>query len=214
MDGGGVCGRGMEDQDQGDLARNQGRGYAQRMSLALPGWMRRPSDRTKDVALAVLLALPVVGSGIEQAVKHAQPLYVLVAVAAIVPLWWRRDHPIPVFAAVLLIGLGLSDEVIIHLVGVVVLYQVAATRAAPVIAACVGAVLAAIVVHWELWEVHDEIAGILLGTSVLCGVSVAFGLGVASRRANTNALRERAERLDRERELLAAQAVHGEAVRS
>jgi signal transduction histidine kinase len=42
---------------------------------------------------------------------------------------------------------------------------------------------------------------------------VAFGLGVASRRANTNALRERAERLDRERELLAEQAVSDERVR-
>src|SRR4051794_25034854 len=159
MDGGGVCGRGMEDQDQGDLARNQGRGYAQRMSLALPGWMRRPSDRTKDAALAVLLAVPVVGSGIAEAVKHDQPLYALVGVAAIVPLWWRSEHPLAVLAAVLLIGLGMSDEVIIQLVGVVVLYQVAATRPPPVIAASVGAILAAVVVHWELWEVHDELAG-------------------------------------------------------
>src|SRR3954452_11617860 len=184
------------------------------MSLALPGWMRRPfSDRTKDVALAVLLALPVVGSGIAEAVKHDQPLYALVGVAAIIPLWARRVHPIAVLAGVLLIGLGMSDEVIIQLVGVVVLYQVAATRSLPVIAACVGALLAAVVVHWELWEVHDELAGILLGSAVLCGVSVAFGLGVASRRANTNALRERAERLDRERELLAEQAVQDERVR-
>src|SRR4051794_22180001 len=98
------------------------------MSLALPGWMRRPSDRTKDVALAVLLAVPVIGTGIAEAVKHDQPLYVLVGVAAVVPLWWRRRHPIVVLAAVLLIGLGLDDSVIVQLVGVVVLYQVAATR--------------------------------------------------------------------------------------
>jgi signal transduction histidine kinase len=183
------------------------------MSLALPGWMRRPSDRTKDVALVVLMGLIVVGTAIAETVKHGQPMYVLVGVAATAALWWRRRHPIEVLAAVLLIGLGLKDEVIVQLESVVVLYQVAATRPPPVIGACVGAIFAAVVMHWELWGAHGDIGGILLGTAVLCGVSVAFGLGVASRRANTNALRERAERLDRERELLADQAVSDERVR-
>jgi signal transduction histidine kinase len=183
------------------------------MSLALPGWLRRPSDRTKDIALVVLMALIVVGTGIAEAVKRGQPLYVVVGLAAILALWWRRQQPIAVLAAVLLIGLGMKDTVIVQLESVVVLYQVAAKRPPPVVAACVGAILAAAVVHWELWGAHGNLGGILLGSAVLCGVSVAFGLGVASRRANTNALRERAERLDRERELLAEQAVSDERVR-
>jgi signal transduction histidine kinase len=179
------------------------------MSLALPGWLRRPSDRTKDVALAVLLALPVVGSAMSEAVKHHQPLYVPVGVAAIVVLWWRRSRPVAVLAAVLLIGLGLNDSVIVQLVGVVVLYRIAATRPAPVIAACVGAIVATVVVHWELWNPHHDLAGALLGTAVLCGISVAFGLGTANRRANVAALNERAERL----ELQAERAVQDERVR-
>jgi signal transduction histidine kinase len=183
------------------------------MSLALPGWLRRPSDRTKDVALVVLMGLIIVATAIAEAVKHEQPLYVLVGIAATAALWWRRDHPIEVLAAVLLIGLGLKDEVIVQLEAAVVLYQVAATRPPRIIAACVAAMLGAVVVHWELWGAHGDLAGILLGSAVLCGVFVAFGLGVASRRANTNALRERAERLDRERELLAEQAVQDERVR-
>jgi signal transduction histidine kinase len=183
------------------------------MSLALPGWLRRPSDRTKDVALLVLMGLIVVGTAISETVKHGQPMFVVVGVAATAVLWWRRRHPIEVLAAVLLIGLGLKDESIVQLESVVVLYQVAATRPPPAIAASVGAIFGAVVVHWELWGAHGDIAGILLGTAVLCGVSVAFGLGVASRRANTIALRERAERLDRERELLAEQAVSDERVR-
>jgi signal transduction histidine kinase len=201
----------MEDPNARDLmlASRQAQGYAPRMSLALPGWMRRPSDRTKDVALAVLLALPVVGSGISEAVKHGQPMYVPVAVAAVVALWWRRAHPIAVLAAVLLIGLGLSDTVIVQLVGVVVLYQVAATRRPPVIAACVGAIMATVAVHFGLWGGHGDLAGALLGTAVLCGVSVAFGLGTANRRANVAALNERAERL----ELQAEQALQDERVR-
>ena len=179
------------------------------MSLALPGWLRRPSNRTKDVALAVLLALPVVGSAMSEAVKHHQPLYMPVGVAAIVVLWWRRSRPVAVLAAVLLIGLGLNDSVILQLVGVVVLYRIAATRPAPVIAACVGAIVASVVVHWELWNPHHDLAGALLGTAVLCGVSVAFGLGTANRRANVAALNERAERL----ELQAERAVQDERVR-
>jgi signal transduction histidine kinase len=183
------------------------------MSLALPGWMRRPSDRTKDVALVVVMGLMVVGTSIAEAVKHEQPLYVLVGLAATAALWWRRRHPIEVLAAVLLIGLALTDSVIVQLEAAVVLYQVAVTRPPRIIATGVGAMLAAVVAHWELWGAHGDLAGILLGSAVLCGVFVAFGLGVASRRANTNALRERAERLDRERELLSEQAVSDERVR-
>jgi signal transduction histidine kinase len=179
------------------------------MSLALPGWMRRPSDRTKDVALVVLLGLLVGGTGIAEAVKHNQPLYALVGLAAPATLWWRRQHTLAVLAAVLLLGLGLNDSVIVQMVGVVVLYQVAATRPPPVIAACVGAIIATIAVHWLLWNGDHDLAGALLGTAVLCGVSVAFGLGTANRRANVAALNERAERL----ELQAEQAVQDERVR-
>jgi signal transduction histidine kinase len=179
------------------------------MSLALPGWMRRPSDRTKDVALVVLLGLLVGGTGIAEAIKHAQPLYGLVGLAAPAAVWWRRAHPIPVLAAVLLIGLGLNDSVIVQLVGVVVLYQVAATRRPAIIAACVAAIIATVALHWVIWNEANDLAGALLGTAVLCGVSVAFGLGTANRRANIAALNERAERL----ELQAEQAVQDERVR-
>jgi signal transduction histidine kinase len=99
--------------------------------------------------------------------------------------------------------------VIVQLVGVVVLYQVAATRPPPIVAACVGAIIATVALHWVIWNEDSDLAGALLGTAVLCGVSVAFGLGTANRRANVAALNERAERL----ELQAEQAVQDERVR-
>jgi signal transduction histidine kinase len=46
-----------------------------------------------------------------------------------------------------------------------------------------------------------------------CAVAVAFGLATAARRATMDALRDRAERLDRERELLAERAVTDERLR-
>ena len=194
------------------FARNQGQGYAQRMSLALPGWLRRPSNRTKDVALAVLLALPVVGTGISEAIDHNQPLFVVVGLAAIATLWWRRTHPVLVLGAVLLIGLGLHDTVIVQLAGAAVLYQVAVTRPPSIIAACVGALLAATTLHEALWR-EDIQVGQVVGSAILAAVAVTFGLSVANRIANVIALRERAERLDRERELMSEQAVSDERVR-
>jgi signal transduction histidine kinase len=182
------------------------------MSLALPAWARRPSDRTKDVALAVLLALPVVGTAIVDAVEHDQPLCVPVGVAAILTLWWRRLHPVAVLAVLLLLGLAMRDEVILFFPAVVVLYQVAATRSGPVIAGGVLALLAAVAAHRLLWY-QDLEAGNVLGAGVFCGFSVALGLNVAARRVKIAALQERAERLDRERELLAEQAVSDERVR-
>jgi signal transduction histidine kinase len=179
------------------------------MSLALPGWMRRPSDRTKDVALVVVMGLLVGGTGVAEAVKNEQPLYAVVAFAASGALWWRRRHPVEVLAVVLLLGLGLDDTVIVQLLGVVVLYQVAATRSVRVIAGSVGALLGTVALHAAIWGSHDNLAGVLLGSAALCGVSVTFGLGRANRRANEAALRERAERL----ELLADQAVQDERVR-
>jgi signal transduction histidine kinase len=178
------------------------------MSLALPGWLRHPSDRTKDVALAAAVALAVVSGAIAQAVRHDQPIYVAVGLAAVVPFWWRRDHPVPVLAAVLLIGLALPDLVIVQLAGAVVLYQVAVTRPPGVIAACVGALLGATSFHEALWTTSFG-AGDVAGSAVLCGLSVTFGLSVANRRTNIAALNERAERL----ELQAEQAVSEERVR-
>lgn len=182
------------------------------MSLALPGWMRRPSNRTKDVALAVLLALPVVGTAIAVAIEHDEWLGIPVGVAAIVALWWRRDHPVAVLAVICLLGLGLRDEVILFFPAVVVLYQVAATRSGRVTAVSVLGLLGAVALHRVLWDQKLEV-GNVLGAAVFCGVSVAFGLNTATRRAKIGALQERAERLDRERELLAEQAVSDERVR-
>jgi signal transduction histidine kinase len=178
------------------------------MSLALPGWLRHPSHRTKDVTLAALVGLAVVSGAIAEAVHHDQPVYVAVGALAVIPFWWRRRHPVPVLAAVLLIGLALPDLVIVQLAGAVVLYQVAATRSPGVIAASVAALLSATAFHEALWTTGFG-AGNVAGSAVLCGVSVAFGLGIANRRTNIAALNERAERL----ELQAEQAVSDERVR-
>ena len=58
--------RRMAHQDARDLVPRapQGRGYAQRVSPALPSWLRRPSPRTVDVGLTLLVALLVVPTAI------------------------------------------------------------------------------------------------------------------------------------------------------
>jgi signal transduction histidine kinase len=181
------------------------------MSLALPRWLRHPSPRTQDIAITTLVGLILIGTGIAQAVRDHQPLFVLVGLAGTLPLLWRRRYPLAVLAAVLLAGMGLRDDVL-GVAAMVALYTIASLRTSPVIWASVAAILGTGALHQLAWGQKLQ-PGDVLGLAVVCGIAVAFGLSVATRRAKIAALNERAERLDRERELLAEQAVSDERVR-
>ena len=188
-----------------------GQGYAHAMSLALPRWLRHPSERTKDVAITVLLAVPVVGTTIGAAIHHHEPWMVVFGVAVVLPLLWRRTRPLAALAAILAVGIAIRPEVFLA-PAVVVLYRIASTRPGRTITVSVGAVLAAVVVHRLVWA-SNLMVGHVIGPATVCGAAVALGLAAANRRAKMDTLRERAERLDRERELLADQAVSDERVR-
>ena len=60
---------------------------------------------------------------------------------------------------------------------------------------------------------HAGLLGYVIGTTASCAAAVALGLYVGARRRVIDGLHERAERLDRERELLADRAVAQERVR-
>ena len=91
--------------------------------------------------------MPVVGTGIADAVRHHQPLFILVALAGLAPLFFRRRHPEAALATALLAGLGMRDEVVLLLPAGVVLYTVASTRTGRITAAAVLASLGAVVLH-------------------------------------------------------------------
>jgi integrase len=78
----------MAHQDPRDLADGtRGRGYAARVSLALPAWLGKPSPRVVDAALAVVAGLAVLSVTLgDPAMDHRPLLGVLLAVAAIQPV--------------------------------------------------------------------------------------------------------------------------------
>jgi len=82
-----------------------GRGYAQRVSLALPAWLGRPSPRMVDAGLAALVGVIVVGSAMASGAEQDRTLLgLLFGVAAVLPLLFRRRWPFVALAAILTVA--------------------------------------------------------------------------------------------------------------
>jgi len=182
------------------------------MALALPSRFRRPSSRLTDVAVAVVVALPVMGSLLVRAIGHDAPLGLLVGLSALTAILLRRRWPLPALILATAAYTAISGVPPLLLPALVVLYTIASREAREVaLAAGIVVSLVAIlaIVLWGSGDVLDE----ALGAGAQCAAAVAFGLYVGARRRVAEAMRERGERLDRERELLTDKAVVDERVR-
>lgn len=183
---------------------------------SLPAWSRRrplPPALTEASLLVVLALLATISA---LAAPEEVPLTTALAVGAapLLVLWWRRDAPIAVFLLIellaapsrILVGANGPAELTV----VVAIYTVASRRS-------VGWALGAVaidVVGMGLWLLlgpqNDPVGVELLGQLFAAVVAALLGLYVQSRRAAEQALRDRAERLDRERDLAARAAVEEE----
>lgn len=183
-----------------------------RMSWAPPMWLRRPSDRTVDVALTGLVALPVLAGSFGSAQARRDPLLGLLGLLAVLPLLMRRRRPILALALVLSAGVFVPGQGSFLLPALVCLYTIAATCSGRVTLTASVATIVAVILHRLVWERLGS-AGDFPAPVIACAMAVALGLYSAARRASIAALHDRAERLERERELLAQQAVAEERVR-
>ena len=197
----------MAHRDPRDLVdATQGRGYAQRVSLALPAWLGKPSPRLVDTALAVLVGLGVMSAWLVDHTTDDQPLLgLLFAVAASAPLLVRRRWPFAALAVLAALAFTSPADGALTLPLLAILYTIGSTRSWQ---ATVAAAAIAVGAHTIYQGTED-----VLGPVLYCAVVAALGLYVGSRRTSLEALRERAERLDRERELLAERAVADERIR-
>jgi signal transduction histidine kinase len=204
----------MAHQDPRDLIHSAwGRGYAQRVSLALPAWLGRPSPRLVDAGLAVLVGIPVVTSAIASGAQDDRTLVgVLFGVATVVPLLFRRRFPFVALAAVLTVAVVSPVDAQFVLPIAVMLYTIGSRRSREATFAAAALVVATGLAYQQAGG-PDLSTGDLASTAVLCAVAGGVGLYVSTRRARFDALHDRAERLDRERELLADRAVAEERVR-
>jgi signal transduction histidine kinase len=176
------------------------------VSLALPAWLGRPSPRTVDAALALITALATLSATLADPAMDDRPLLcALFAVAVIPAMLVRRRWPFAALAVLIALAFGAPADDALTLPLLVMLYTIASTRSWEVTIATTAAVVGAAALYRETDTV--------VGPALNCTVVAAVGLYVGSRRASIDALAERAERLDRERELLADRAVAEERIR-
>jgi signal transduction histidine kinase len=183
-----------------------------RMSWAPPVWLRHPSERTVDVALTGLVALPVLAGSFGSSQARRDPLVGLLGLLAVLPLMIRRRRPVLALALVLSAGVLVPGQGSFLLAALVCLYTIAATCSSRVTLIASVAAVAAVILHRLVWEQLGS-AGDFPPPVIACATAVALGLYSAARRASMAALQDRAERLERERELLAQHAVAEERVR-
>jgi signal transduction histidine kinase len=182
------------------------------MSPTLAMRLRRLSPQVVDIAVAVVVAIPVLASSFTSAQAKDQPALGLLGLLVVAPLVVRRRWPVASLAAILAAGAAIPGAGTFLLAALVALYTIACTQRPRVIAVATLATALAALVHRALWEQGAE-AGDLVTPLVAGGVAVSIGLYVASHRSRVEFLSERADRLDRERELLAQRAVAEERVR-
>jgi signal transduction histidine kinase len=166
-----------------------------------------------DVGVAVLVGVPLVASAIVSGAHDDRTLLGLVfGLAAVVPLLFRRRFPFAALGAVLAVAVASPVDAQFVFPIAAMLYTIGSGRSWEATFAAAASVVATGLAY-QLAGGPDLSTGDLVATAVLCAVAGGIGLYVGSRRASFDALRERAERLDRERELLAQRAVAEERLR-
>jgi signal transduction histidine kinase len=173
----------------------------------------KPSPRAVDVLVAVVVGLPVVGTSVGNGVQqHRVAAGLIVGVASAAVLLVRRRWPFGTLVAILAIAVASPVDAQFILPLAVALYTIGSVRSWE---AAIGG--SGIVVGTGLVYVLVGGPGLgyddLIATALACAIAAGVGLYVGSKRSSMEALEERAERLHRERELLAERAVAEERVR-
>jgi signal transduction histidine kinase len=179
---------------------------------------RQFATRHSDVLAAAALAVPVVGSLAVHAGRSDQPLVLLLSLAAVSPILVRRQQSAAALLLAVAAQAAMTDNRTLLLPVMVVLYAIAArapwrTAAAAGAGAAVVASIAGAAFGSGVVTDHGGLLGYVIGSTGSYAAAVAAGLYIGARRRVLDGLRERAERLDRERELLADRAVAQERIR-
>ena len=116
----------MAHQDARDLADGRkGRGYTQRVPLAVPAWLRKPSPLLVDVALAAGVAALQVATASVRSEADQHPVQIALFAAAIAaPLVIRRRWPLVALAAVLAIAFSSPVDVPFEFPMLIVIYTI------------------------------------------------------------------------------------------
>jgi len=183
------------------------------VSPALPSWLRPPGARTVDVLVVLAVFVLVTPAMIAQAAETDELLEAtLIALAGVLVLLWRRRWPFFVLVVVTAANLLTPVDSPIWIALMVALYTIGSRHSGETTIASAGAVVAVGFVY-RVASGPGFGSADLIALALTCAVSAGFGLYIGNRRTGLERLRERAELLDRERELLAQRAVAEERVR-
>jgi len=185
--------------------------------VGLYAWVRR-HPRLADGVLAGLLGL----AGLANELARGQPRQIPLVVALVLPVVFRRQHPVAAFVAVLVPGavqaltssqLNPADLAIVVLVYTLAAYCPRRVARYGLIACLLGS--AAEIARWAPGRL-DPLAALMAGVIAFAGpalIAAAIGDSVRNRRAYYAALEDRADRLERERDAQAQVAAAAERAR-
>ena len=157
--------------------------------------------------------LAVASHGIQRGGTNAATLAVVsAAVLSTVPLLVRRRWPLHVLAVTLIVGVTIPTAAVFWPPSLVAVYTVASRRSWGVAVGGAVATAVAFYIHRVVWGYSLPLFGVIAGLA-LAGAALALGLYQATRLAYFEQVRERAARLERERELLDEQAATQERLR-
>ncbi len=142
----------------------------------------------------------------------SRPVLVLALAATAAALVVRHRWPLPVLAVILVIAVGVDYGPLVTIPLLLAVFTVAesADRTTVVVAALITAVALSV----TPWAHGDSVsAGGIISRFVAVGLAVAVGLWLRARADYVTGLQERAERLERERELMAQTSVAEERLR-
>jgi signal transduction histidine kinase len=175
--------------------------------------LRSPSPTLIDAGVALLIGVPTMIAALVAGSRHDELWAgVVFGLLACVPLFFRTRWPFPVLAVIVTGAVLAPIDVGWQLPLMAVLYTIGAHRSREAALSAVAAVTG-VAVAYALAVESDFTLGAAIGTAILCSLAAGTGLYVGGKRTSIDLLRERAERLDRERELLAEAAVAAERVR-
>jgi signal transduction histidine kinase len=178
----------------------------------------RPARRWVFDALVTLLAMALaLPSLFHDTVRHGPPgvLSFAVLVLMTAPLLVRRIWPIPVFGWLLITAIpaGLWDRQLLAAPALLIsLYTVARLQPRRDALTCAGVLALVVLTGLLLFASPNWWAGAIF-VSGLIGAALGLGLYTGTRRAYLAELRDRADRLERERDQQAALAVAAERAR-
>jgi signal transduction histidine kinase len=188
------------------------------MFLARRWQLREFMARRGDAFIALPLTLLVVASVVANAVHNDQPISVLLIPGVVAAIVLRRRRPALALLIAVVVASATPDNRALVLPAMAVLYTIAVRAPWRLAAGAAAAAAVVSVIAGAAWggsgvTDHGGLLGYAIGSTASFGLAVAVGLYVGARRRVVDGLRERAERLDRERELLADRAVAEERIR-